>query len=287
MAKIAWRMASFVIVLMLILTINACQSVSYEQRLIESFHEAENNLNSNTGVETIVWLASGYHVGYVYTVDGNGFRYFSSIQSDPDKAFLYYKMASEMGDTESLAYLGIFYREGIGVEKDLMKARDLLKSTMHLYWQAAGEYGVALHESLKEGIVNPEDVQTVTEEMITALEIGAEQDYLPALNSLNQIYMEGEFVEESQVLAVEYREEATRIASKQVSVAAAMADAQRRLIGYQTAFTQSVRNTNRMMFLLSIGSLAAFSLISTQPCTFNCSPPSVNDLLTWGAIKYE
>ena len=53
------------------------------------------------------------------------------------------------GDKVSQANLGIIYRNGNGVDQDLRKSIDLLQPVKDDYFDAAGEYAVAIHQMLK------------------------------------------------------------------------------------------------------------------------------------------
>ena len=61
-----------------------------------------------------------------------GGKYFD--EGDYDVAFKYNKMAAELGNVEAHALLGISYLEGLGVEKDEIKAL--------YYWEEAAIQGI-------------------------------------------------------------------------------------------------------------------------------------------------
>ena len=108
-----------------------------EKKLERMFYEAESNISEDTDAATYRWLASGYLCGSVHTVDNSGWNYVVEIKKDERKAFRFFEKASSLNDPQSAGIIGILYRKGIGVEKNLLQSVSYLSLVKDSYPTAA------------------------------------------------------------------------------------------------------------------------------------------------------
>ena len=123
--------------------------------------------------------------------------------------------------------------------------------------------------------------------MLSALRQAEAANYLPALNTLAQIYREGRFVAIDSGKSKSYVSKANALAEQQLRLAKAKADAQRRMLSAQSARIKTQAEWDRTFLLLSLGAVAALSLSTPTNvvCSVGCNPPSAVDLISWGFVK--
>ncbi len=258
---------------------------SQEKALERQYKKELKKPTEKHSVETLRWVGGGLLNGYIFTDSPNGIRYFVSVKKDPAKAAEYFQAAASRSDRISQSILGIMYRQGNGVPKDLNRSIDLLSSAKYGLYDAETEYGLAIHESLRTQGTSAEQIKGRVLEMIGSLTIGERANYLPALNALSQIYEEGTYVERDSLRAASLRDRAEAIAREKIAMTDTIAAAQRRMQQYQKLATASQWKFDALVFLATIGIVGATSLSNyNSTCSVGCSPPSVVDLMNWGVL---
>jgi hypothetical protein len=245
------------------------------QKRYQRISSAEMN---SLSLEELGWLASGYMRGRVSIETYDGFRYYMAIPRDPIRAYETLSEAAGRGHNLSAGLLGILYRQGVGTERNLDLALDLLSSNHKGYFDLTSEYGLALYEKSKVS-ENEADLQKA----VDLLKFGDRYEYLPATNVLREHYSESNPDGDRFKY---YKERSEQLARKKIAVAEAFADSQRRLHSYSAARDKAAANFNRWAFvaMLSVGALVSYQTTYEVPCNVNCSPPSVVDLINWGVL---
>ena len=270
-----------VVVALLAPVVNASQ----ERALDRQYRKASKMPMDAQSLETLRWLGGGLLNGYVFTETPNGKRYFVSVDKDPAKAANYFKAAESRGDRVSKVILGIMYRQGNGVLKDLEKSLNLLRESKNGFYDAETEYGLVIHELLRTREISSGNDDALASEMVVALQVGERADYLPAINALAQIYNEGVYVERDEKAASLLTLRAEKIAREKVAVNEAIASALLRMEQYRKAANASQWAFDALVFLATIGIVGATSLSNFgSTCSVGCSPPSVVDLMNWGVL---
>lgn len=260
-------------------------SASPEKALERQFKKELKIARVKHTTEILRWVGAGLLNGYVYSDAPNGMRYFVSVEKNPQKAADYFREAASRGDPVSKILLGMMYRQGNGVEKQLTEAIVLLRESKSGYFDAETEYGIALHEVLRSGAFVAEEKQQLTKEMLHSLTIGGAANYLPALNALAQIYDEGVFVERDESRSSALRDVAKKIAEQKIAMNDALAAARLRMQQYQKQASGSQWKFDALLFLATVGIVGATSLANyNSACTVGCNPPSVVDLMNWGVL---
>lgn len=277
-------MQTFIATALILFAVVSCASRTPEQQAIYQFEKAASKPIETLSTADLSYVASGYYFGVTALRYENGLRVFAPVSRDYAAALRYVDEGVARGDRWGMTLKGIIYRNGLGVEKDLSKAIELLRATRYNYAEASGELGLALHEILRSQ-TPPHDPEVVNE-MLSALRQADAANYLPALNALAQIYQEGSLVAADSREAESHKSRANALAEQQLRLAEAKADAQRRMLSAQSARLKTRAEWDRTLLLLSIGAVAALSLStpSSVVCSVGCSPPSAVDLINWGVL---
>ncbi len=147
----------------------------------------------------------GYaNIGLLYSHDsvpGGGDAY-GDIEYDEDKAFEYYLMSSDAGDSKAPRYVGLCYQDGVGVEADEEKALEYFK----LAADRNDSTGIVYYaDYLLEGRGCEQDVDAALALYQNIVDTNGHDIVLCALK-LGDIYNEGEYVEADPEKAAEYYE---------------------------------------------------------------------------------
>jgi len=154
---------------------NESEAINWFDRVVQS-----------DNAELITWTAN--HFG-----DGAAF-----LRIDKEKAFELLHRASLMNNAQAQVNLGFMYETGYGVEKNLVRARELYQQS------AAQNYPQGMNNLAtfyKEGLGGLEvDTNKALELYLKAAQAG--NDF--ANNNLGKMYFFGEFVEEDELKALSY-----------------------------------------------------------------------------------
>lgn len=273
------------IAIIALLLISGVAYGSPETTLKRQYTAAIKQSVSKHETRTLLWVGNGLLNGYVFTEDTAGIRYFVSVDKDLSMAKEYFTAAMNRGDRVAGVLLGIMNRQGLGMPKNLERAADLLRQNKNGFYDAEGEYGLVLHEQLRNDLIAVDRKEAIKHEMLQSLVVAEQAGYLPAINALSQIYEEGKFIESDARYSAQLRERSKSIAEQKVRLNSAIADAQQRMNTYRKAATKSQWTFDALLFLATVGTIASVSLAnSAGSCTVGCSPPSVVDLMNWGVL---
>lgn len=258
---------------------------SPETTLKRQYNKAIKQAVSKHETQTLLWVGNGLLNGYVFTEDAAGIRYFVSVEKDLSMAAQYFTTAVDRGDRVAGVLLGIMNRQGLGMPKNLERAAELLKQNKTGFYNAEGEYGLVLHEQLRNESIAVDRKEAITHDMIQSLVVAERAGYLPAINALSQIYEEGKFTESDARYSAQLRERSKSIAEQKIRLNSAIADAQQRMTTYRKAAKKSQWTFDALLFLATVGAIGSVSLAnSAGSCAVGCSPPSVVDLMNWGVL---
>ena len=276
------KISILIFTLMYLLT--GCASVPPERQLLNYFNQQNSNPELLSNPESARWVAYGNLKGVVFQDYNNGLRYFTDVPINHKRAIEIYEKLSLLDDKVGIALLGIIYRQGIIVEEDLDKSLQYLARVKNDYSDAAGEYGIAMHQKLRK---NSDKIleKDIIDDMVKSLELSASSKYIPALNALSQLYKEGKFVAYDNNKSIEYKEKSKLLIDKKLALNKNINES--RMLANKYAYEASIEANkfNNMTFLIGLGLLGAMSYNPTyQNCTIGCSPPSTVDLLNWGVL---
>ena len=256
----------------------AC-ATSPEKQLYDRFLALNKKDLSGLETEELKWLAMAHLKGSVQVQGQYGLAIFQAVPVAPERTFQLLEEAGRRGDSLALGLLGMLYRQGVGTERNIDKALELLAANHNGYFDLTTEYGIALYSTLDSDDADVGDEKK--NKAITSIEFGAANDYLPATNWLREYYRQ---IEPNAGKYEEYAARSKKLAERKIAANNAFADSQRRLQQHLKLSQTAEQNFNRLMFfsMLSVGALV--SLAPAQPCSAGCSPPSVQDLMNWGVL---
>ena len=267
-----------------LLVLIGCAS-SPESQLQKYFITTSNNNDLTLNPDEARWIAYGYMNGVVFNDHANGNRIFINVPVNKNKGIKILEDLYLAGDQQSRAYLGILYRNGDGVDEDIERSLELLKPVKKLYFDASAEYGIAIHKMLRSGLVKKNNKNSLINEMISSLEFGAQNNYIPANNALSQIYKEGIFVKKDINKSEIHLNKSKALIEKKLNILKKISESQMLIAQYSIEAKREAQKFDTMMMLVSMGTIGAMSYSSlNQSCLVGCNPPSVTDLVSWGVL---
>ena len=262
-----------------------CVSAPPEQQINDYFYKNANDPNLNSNIELARWIAYGYMNGVVYIDQSSGYRVFTNVEINKQKAIRIFEDLNKNGDKISQANLGIAYRTGNGVDKNLSKSIDLLRGVKDDYYDAAGEYGIAIHEMLKNNLIPVSKKDFYINEMSNSLEFSGENNYIPAHNALSQIYREGIYLSTDIRRSEIHIKKSKSLAEKKIKLAENIIESRMLISKYSTIYSQESAKFSTITMIIGFGAMGAMSFNpGYNSCVTGCNPPSVTDLLNWGVL---
>mgnify|MGYP001157411626 CR=1 FL=1 len=274
-----------ILITLFVFGIVGCASVPPEQQLISFFNKQAYNSDIASDPELARWAAFGFLNGVIYLDHPNRNRIFANVEINKSKGIKIFEELNKNGDKVSQANLGIIYRNGNGVDQDLRKSIDLLQPVKDDYFDAAGEYAVAIHQMLKMNLIPEGEKKYFIDEMLSSLELSAANNYIPAHNSLSQLYREGIYISTDLAKSNFHLEKSKVLAEKKIRLARNITESRMLISQYSKTFSDEASRFATISMIVSFGAIGAMSYSQGfQQCSVGCSPPSVTDLLNWGVL---
>ena len=268
--------------LSILLIVFGCASLPPETQIVNFFNQKQADPEILSDPSIARWVASGNLNGTIYYDYPNGIRYFADVPIDKNKALLLFQELTLRGDNLSQAILGIIYRRGQIVQQDLNKSLELLSPVKDVYSDAAGEFGLALHQMLRDDLVETEKREDVIEKMFFSLEFARRNNYIPALNALSQLYREGRFVLKDISKSASYSDSSKILIDRKLALAKNISESRMLASQYSLESSEEAKKFDRLTLIIGLGVIGAVSFYTYQP---SAPAPGYFELLNWGMLE--
>ena len=168
------------------------------------------------------------------------------------------------------------------MDTDLNKSLELLSPVKNVYSDAAGEFGLALHQMLRDDLVETEKREDVIEQMFFSLELARRYNYIPALNALSQLYREGRFVLKDISKSASYSDSSKILIDRKLALAKNISESRMLASQYSLESSEEAKKFDRLTLIIGLGVIGAVSFYTYQP---SAPAPGYFELLNWGMLE--